>query len=168
MSRIIASSKLYTLIWFQKLYVSIYVSLKVIWNVAIEIFVIASVENVLVKLHNLLCLKLYNKIVIMIIITRLIVISIASLTELFCKCSLFCNCPLLKDISFNTKCLLVGKINHMIRTNNPIFGSVDLGDKWSLWSLKILKLPWLIAVNYNHKKTLSKMFDSILNLALRR
>ena len=168
MSRIIASSKLYTLIWFQKLYVSIYVSLKVIWNVAIEIFVIASVENVLVKLHNLLCLKLYNKIVIMIIITRLIVISIAPLTELFCKCSLFCNCPLLKDISFNTKCLLVGKINHMIRTNNPIFGSVDLGDKWFLWSLKILKLPWLIAVNYNHKKTLSKMFDSILNLALRR
>ena len=35
------------------------------------------------------------------VITRLIVIDIAPLTVLFC------NCPLLKDISFNTKCFLV-------------------------------------------------------------
>ena len=38
---------------------------------------------------------------ITLIITRLIGIDIAPLTVLFC------NCPPLKDISFNTKCLLV-------------------------------------------------------------
>ena len=47
-------------------------------------------------------------------IARLIVIDTAPLTELFCNCPLFLNwpatnfnCPLLKDIRFNTKCLLV-------------------------------------------------------------
>ena len=35
------------------------------------------------------------------LITRLIVLNIAPLTVLFC------NCPLFKDINFNTKCLLV-------------------------------------------------------------
>ena len=38
------------------------------------------------------------------IITWLIVINIASFAV---GRSLICNCPLLKDISFNTKCLLV-------------------------------------------------------------
>ena len=41
------------------------------------------------------------------VITRLIVINILPLTELFCNFPMFCNCPLLKDITFNTKCLLV-------------------------------------------------------------
>ena len=41
------------------------------------------------------------------VITRLIVIDVAPLAVLFCICPAFCNCPLLKDISFNTKCLLV-------------------------------------------------------------
>ena len=41
------------------------------------------------------------------LITRLIVIDIAPLTVLFYNYPLFCNYPLLKDISFNTKCLLV-------------------------------------------------------------
>ena len=51
---------------------------------------------------------------ILLLITRLIVINIASLTVLFCSCLLFVtarsliyNCSPLKDISFNTKCLLV-------------------------------------------------------------
>ena len=50
----------------------------------------------------------------LLLITRLIVIYIALLTVLFCNYPLFCNCPLadvncplLKDISFSTKCLLV-------------------------------------------------------------
>ena len=49
-------------------------------------------------------LKLF---MISLIITRLIVINTALLTRLFCKCSLICNCSLLKGISFNAKCLLV-------------------------------------------------------------
>ena len=40
------------------------------------------------------------------VITRLIVIDIASLSVLFCNCRLFCNCPLLKDISFNISILV--------------------------------------------------------------
>ena len=54
------------------------------------------------------------EVTIYIIITRFIVINIAPLTELFCNWRLFCNCPLddckyllFKNISFNTKCLLV-------------------------------------------------------------
>ena len=42
-----------------------------------------------------------------ILITRLIVIDIAPLAVLFCNWPLFCNWLLLKDITFNTKCLLV-------------------------------------------------------------
>ena len=38
---------------------------------------------------------------VFILITRLIVIDIASLTVLSCNCLLFCNCPLLKDMIFN-------------------------------------------------------------------
>ena len=51
--------------------------------------------------HKTLAIK------ITLIITRLIVIYIAPLPVSFCNCPLFCNCPPLKDISFNTKCLLV-------------------------------------------------------------
>ena len=43
------------------------------------------------------------------LINRLIVIDIAPLTVLFCNGSLFCNCPMFKDIkdSFSKKYLLV-------------------------------------------------------------
>ena len=55
---------------------------------------------------------------ISVIITQLIVIKIAPLTELFC------NCPLLKDISFNTKFLGLVWL-----TSNHMFGSGDFWDK---------------------------------------
>ena len=58
------------------------------------------------------------------IITRLIVINNATLTKLFCDCSLF-YCLLLKDISFNAKCLL----GWCCLTSNHLFGLENFGDK---------------------------------------
>ena len=55
------------------------------------------------------------------LIARLTVIAIAPLKEIFC------NSPLLKDISFNTKCLLIWWLS------SNMVGSGDFGDKLPSW-----------------------------------
>ena len=68
------------------------------------------------------------------IITSLIVVDIAPLTVLFCNCPLICICPLLNDISFNTKCLFFWSdypvITCLVRT---IFGINYHRDFWKFW-----------------------------------
>ena len=49
----------------------------------------------------------YSQNIITSMITLLIVIDLTPLTVIYCNCPLCCNCPLLRDISFNTNCLLV-------------------------------------------------------------
>ena len=82
------------------------------------------------------------------IITRLIVIDIASLTVLFCNCRLFCNCPLLKDISFNISIQVFADLVWLTKSIRAIFGinHPDLSqnfesDYWKFWNwnFKILK-----------------------------
>ena len=71
------------------------------------------------------------------LITRFIVINIAQLTELFC------NCPLLKDISSYTKCLLVWcdlpVIKRLVRM---IFGINYSRDIWKFQNFQ--KCIWAI------------------------
>ena len=60
----------------------------------------------------------------------MIVIDIASLTVLFC------NCPLLKNISINTEF-----VGFVWLTSNHMFGFDNFRDKSTSWFLKILTLP---------------------------
>ena len=75
------------------------------------------------------------------IITRLIVIDIASLTVLFCNCRLFCNCPLLKDISFNISIQVFADLVWLTKSIRAIFGINHPRDYWKFWNwnFKILK-----------------------------
>ena len=61
---------------------------------------------------------------------------IASLTQLFFNCLLLYNCPLLKDISFNTMF-----VSLVWLTGNHIPGLDNFWDKSPAWFLKTLKLP---------------------------
>ena len=71
-----------------------------------KISVLSVKLNVLLKFEISDALR--NESIIKMLITRLIVIGVAPLTVCFIIArSLICNCPLLKDISLNTKCLLV-------------------------------------------------------------
>ena len=69
------------------------------------------------------------------VIIRLIGIDIAPLVVLLCNYPLFWKCTLLKDISFNTKCLLVWcdqpVITYLVRA---IFRINHPGDFWKLWN----------------------------------
>ena len=69
------------------------------------------------------------------IITRLIIVDIAQRTVLVCNYPLICICPLLNDISFNTKCLLFWSdypvITCLVRT---IFGINYHRDFWKVWN----------------------------------
>ena len=75
------------------------------------------------------------------IITRLIIINIAPITELFCNWPLICNCLLLKV------CVRLVRL-----TSNRMFGSGDFWDKSSSWFLKILKLPSFHSSNFKFFK----------------
>ena len=75
------------------------------------------------------------------VITRLIVIDIASLSVLFCNCRLFCNCPLLKDISFNISILVFVDLVWLTKSIRAIFGINHPRDyrKFWNWNFKIFK-----------------------------
>ena len=75
------------------------------------------------------------------IITRLIIINIAPIAELFCNWPLICNCLLLKV------CVCLVRL-----TSNRMFGSGDFWDKSSSWFLKILKLPSFHSSNFKFFK----------------
>ena len=64
------------------------------------------------------------------------------------------NCPLLKDISFNT--VFVGLL---WLTSNHMLGSGDFGDKSPLWFLKILKLPLFHSGNFEIFKNALEKFN---------
>ena len=103
---------------------------------------------------------------ITVVITRFFVIYIATLMELFSNFPLFYNCPLLKDISFNTNCLLlwcdsptttwlvwtIFVINHPCnfwklwscpskKMLSGILSQITLPNWWLL-VLKLLKVAW--------------------------
>ena len=63
--------------------------------------------NILMILLSLATVTHGDAIYLLKIITRLIAIKHCTLNELTSNCPLFCNCPLLKDINFSKKCLLV-------------------------------------------------------------
>ena len=83
---------------------SAWTDLKILfWSLLFSLFLFTMLFNQV----NLFCLFFFQ-LSIYSLITQLIVISIAPLTEYFVIArSLICNCSLLKDFSFNTKCLLV-------------------------------------------------------------
>ena len=67
----------------------------------------ALVESFLVKLHNLLRYKVIPQSYCYDCNHTVDCNQHCTVSRVILNCPLFCNCPLLKDISFNTKCLLV-------------------------------------------------------------
>ena len=99
-----------------------------------------------------------NDNMIQLLITPLIVIKIAPLTQLFFNCLLLYNCPLLKDISFNTMF-----VSLVWLTSNHILGFDTLWDKSPAWFLKTLKLPSFYS---GHFKTSKNALGNLSQIAL--
>ena len=99
-----------------------------------------------------------NDNMIQLLITPLIVIKIAPLTQLFFNCLLLYNCPLLKDISFNTMF-----VSLVWLTSNHILGFDNFWDKSPAWFLKTLKLPSFYS---GHFKTSKNALGNLSQIAL--
>ena len=100
------------------------------------------------------------------LIARFIVIDIAPLTVLFCSCPLFCNwpplicnCPLLKDVSSNKKCLFD------VLTSDHMLSSGDFWYKSLSQFLKIIpnRPPKHVITSTNVNKKAEKILTKFLS-----
>ena len=85
------------------------------------------------------------------LITQLIVINIVPLLELFCNCrSLICSYLILKDISFNAKCLLVWRDQPVTRCLvQAIFGMNCPRDFSQIVLPNVITSTYIISQNAN-------------------
>ena len=94
---------------------------------------------------------------IIIVFTPLIVIIIAPLMVLFCNCVMFYNWLLLKDISFNTKFLLL--LCEKLKTSClvwAIFGIIHPLGSWKFWNCR--HFTWaILKFSKKHSGNLSQI-----------